>query len=45
MKINGVIWFKDIEDKLASKHHVETYEVESVLSGKPKIRFVENGKK
>lgn len=43
MKIEGVIWFRDIENKLASKHHVETYEVEAVLNGKPKIRFVEKG--
>jgi uncharacterized DUF497 family protein len=45
MKIDGVIWFKDIEDKLASKHHVETHEVEAVLGGKPKIRFVEKGER
>jgi hypothetical protein len=45
MKIEGVIWFRDIEDKLASKHHVETYEVEAVLDGKPKIRFVEKGER
>jgi uncharacterized DUF497 family protein len=45
MKIEGVIWFKDIEDKLAGKHHVWTYEVEAALSGKPKIRFVEKGER
>ncbi|MDZ7290390.1 MAG: BrnT family toxin [candidate division KSB1 bacterium] len=45
MKIEGVIWFKDIEDKLANKHHVETSEVEAVLSGKPKIRSVEKGER
>ena len=31
MKIEGVIWFRDIEDKLASKHHVETHEAEAVI--------------
>jgi len=45
MKIEGVIWFRDIEDKLAGKHHVETYEVEAVLNSKPKIRFVEKGER
>jgi hypothetical protein len=45
MKIDGVIWLKDVEDKLASKHHVKTYEVEAVLSSKPKIRFVEKGER
>ncbi len=30
-------------DKLASKHQVETYEVEETINSKPKIRFVEKG--
>jgi len=45
MKINGVVWLDDIVAKLASKHSVETYEVEEVLSNKPKIRFVESGER
>ncbi len=32
MKIEGIIWLRDIVDKLALKHHVETHEVEEVLS-------------
>jgi uncharacterized DUF497 family protein len=43
MRIEGIIWLRDVADKLVSKHHVETYEVEQVLNGKPKIRFVEKG--
>ncbi len=41
MKIEGIIWLNQIVDKLAFKHQVETYEVEEVLVGKPKFRFVE----
>jgi uncharacterized DUF497 family protein len=43
MRIEGIIWLRDIVDKLISKHHVETSEVEEVLNSKPKIRFVEKG--
>jgi len=45
MKIEGIIWLRNVVDKLASKHHVETYEVEQTLSNKPKIRFVERGER
>ncbi len=43
MKIEGIIWLNQIVDKLAFKHQVETFEVEEVLVGKPKFRFVEKG--
>ena len=43
MRIEGIIWLRDVVDKLISKHHVETHEVEEVLNSKPKIRFVEKG--
>ncbi|MFQ5343083.1 MAG: BrnT family toxin [Anaerolineae bacterium] len=43
MKIEGIIWLRDVVDKLTSKHNVETYEVEEVLNSRPKIRFVEKG--
>jgi len=43
MKIDGIIWFRDVVDKLDFKHHVETDEVEDVFDGKPKFRFVEKG--
>jgi uncharacterized DUF497 family protein len=45
MKIEGVIWLRDIVDKLTRKHHVETYEVEEVLENNPKIRFMEEGER
>lgn len=45
MRIRGIVWLRDVVDKLISKHQVETYEVEEVLSGKPKIRLVEKGKR
>ncbi len=43
MRIEGVIWLNDIVDKLDSKHHVETQEVEEVLANRPKFRFVQKG--
>ncbi len=43
MKIEGVIWLDTIVDKLASKHSVETYEVEEVIFGSSRFRFVEKG--
>ena len=45
MKIEGVVWLRDIVDKLAFKHRVETDEVEQVLNGRPKFRFVEKGER
>lgn len=45
MRIEAVIWRREVVDKLASKHDVETDEVEEVLNTEPKIRFVEKGKR
>jgi hypothetical protein len=45
MKIEGVVWLRDIVDKLAFKHRVETDEVEQLLNGRPKFRFVEKGER
>lgn len=45
MRIERIIWLRDVVDKLASKHDVETYEVEQVFSGKPNFRFVEKGER
>lgn len=45
MNIEGIVWLNQIVDRLVSKHQVETYEVEEVLSGKPKFRFVEKGER
>ena len=45
MKIGGIIWIRAVEDKLAFKHNVETYEIEEVFDDKPKFRFVEKGER
>ena len=45
MKITGIIWMRHVVDKLAFKHHVTTYEVEEMLSRKPKFLFVEKGER
>jgi uncharacterized DUF497 family protein len=43
MKINGIIWLRNVIDKLLWKHHVTTDEVEEVFSRSPRYRFVEEG--
>lgn len=43
MKIQRLIWLRDIVDKLVIKHAVETYEVEEVFANSPKIRFAQQG--
>jgi uncharacterized DUF497 family protein len=43
VKIAGVIWLREVVDKLLVKHRVESYEVEQVLQSKPQFRFVEKG--
>lgn len=45
MKIEAVIWLRNVVDKLYYKHHVETEEVEEALSSKPKYRLVQKGKR
>ncbi len=45
MKIDGVIWLRDIVDKLAWKHGVDTFEVKEMLENGPKIRFVQKGER
>lgn len=45
MKMNGIIWLRDIADKLEFKHNVTMEEVEETLNNKPKIRFVERGER
>ena len=45
MRIEGVVWLRNVVDKLAVKHHVETDEVEEVLNNRPKFRLVEKGKR
>ena len=43
MKIEEVVWLRDVVDKLSSKHAVSQDEVEEVLESRPKLRFVEKG--
>lgn len=45
MRIEGIIWLRQVVDKLALKHQVEPEEVEQTLTNKPKIRFVEKGER
>ena len=43
MKINGIIWLRNVIDKLLWKHKVTTDEVEEVFNGSPRYRFLERG--
>ena len=45
MKIDGIIWLRDIADKLEFKHNVTIEEVEETLNSMPKFRFVEKGER
>lgn len=45
MKITGLIWLRDLVDKLAWKHQVASEEVEEALNNHPKICFVEKGER
>jgi uncharacterized protein len=43
MKIRGIVWLREVVDKLAVKHRVEPHEVEEVLANTSHFRFVEKG--
>ncbi len=43
MKINGIIWYEKIIEKLEQKHNVQQYEVREVFTNKPMFRYVEKG--
>lgn len=43
MKLTGIVWLHDVVDKVAWKHNVATDEVEEVLNGRPRFRFIEKG--
>lgn len=45
MKIRGIVWLREIVDKLAAKHHVEPHEVEEMLTNTTQFRFVEKGER
>lgn len=43
MRIEGIIWFDEIIEKLEWKHNVQPREVIEVFVNKPEFRFVEKG--
>ena len=43
MRVTGLIWLRDVVDKLAWKHQVTTDEVEEALMSTPNFRFLERG--
>ena len=43
MVISGFIWLRKFIDKQASKHEVETEEVEEIFSNRPRSRRVAKG--
>ncbi len=43
MRIEGIIWFDEIIEKLEWKHNVQPREVTEVFVNKPEFRFVEKG--
>lgn len=43
LKIDGIIWYDEIIEKLERKHHVRQHEVREVFVGRPLFRFVEHG--
>jgi uncharacterized DUF497 family protein len=43
MRVTGLIWLRDIVDKLAWKHQVTTDEVEEALTAAAGFRFLERG--
>ena len=43
MKLEGVIWLRNVVDKLILKHHVGIDEVEELFRNKPRFFFIEKG--
>jgi uncharacterized DUF497 family protein len=43
MKVTGIIWLRNVVDKLEWKHNVTTDEVEKVFNRSPRYRFIETG--
>ena len=43
MKLTGIVWLRDVVEKLSWKHDVATEEVEELLTGQPRFRFIEKG--
>jgi hypothetical protein len=43
MRVTGIIWLRDVVDKLSWKHNVTIDEVEAVFRPTPRYRFIEKG--
>ena len=43
LKISGIIWLREIVEKISRKHRVEQEEIREILSGSTHFRFVEKG--
>ena len=43
MNINGIIWLKNVVQKLLWKHNIMTDEVEEVFANAPRFKFQEKG--
>lgn len=43
MNITGIIWLRDVIDKLWWKHKITTDEVEEVFANEPRYKFQEKG--
>ncbi len=43
MQIDEIVWLSQFVEKLASKHHVATMEVEEIFVNRPRFRFVAKG--
>jgi len=43
VRLTGIIWLRDVVEKLAWKHNVTTDEVEEALKAARRFRFIETG--
>ena len=43
MKLNGIVWLRNVVDKLAWKHNITISEVEEALKTATRFRFIEEG--
>ena len=43
MKIESLVWYETIIEKLERKHKVQQYEVREVFDSRPLFRFIEKG--
>ena len=44
IEITDLIWLDEVIEKIESKHHVTTIEVEEALSGRAKIKKMQKGR-